>query len=84
MFIKGVPKPQRINIEILFLIMYFYLSYDVISWSEILPRNKIDKPLAINRFMGKVMMSIKMLRTLCHNYDFFTVEMRFQSKLNVI
>ena len=39
------------------------LSYDVASGSEIKPCNKIDKPLAVYRFTGKVMTSIITLRT---------------------
>ena len=35
-----------------------YLSYDVASVSEIMPFNKIDKPLVVYRFTGNVMMSI--------------------------
>ena len=31
------------------------LSYDGVSWSDITPCNKIDKPLVVYRFMGKVM-----------------------------
>ena len=40
-----------------------YLSYDVASRSEITPCNKIDKPLVVYRFMGKVMTSITTLPT---------------------
>ena len=39
------------------------LSYDVASESEITPRNKIDKPLAVYRFTENVMTSITTLRT---------------------
>ena len=39
-------------------------SYDVASESEVTPCNKIDKPLVVYRFMGNVMTSITMLRTL--------------------
>ena len=39
------------------------LSYDVTSWREITPCNKIDKPLVIYRFTGNVMTSITKLRT---------------------
>ena len=38
------------------------LSYDVASESEITPCNKIDKPLVVYRFTGKVMTSITTLR----------------------
>ena len=38
------------------------LSYDVASGSEITPCNKIDKPLVVYRFTGKVMTSITTLR----------------------
>ena len=36
---------------------------DVASGSEIMPCNKIDKPLVVNRFTGNVMTSITTLRT---------------------
>ena len=39
------------------------LSYDVTSGSEITPCNKIDKPLVVYRFSGKVMTSITTLHT---------------------
>ena len=35
-------------------ILYMSLSYDVVSGSEIKPCNKIDKPLVVYRFTGKV------------------------------
>ena len=38
-----------------------YLSYDVASGSEIMQCNKIDKPLVVYRFTGKVMTSITTL-----------------------
>ena len=41
---------------------YFYLSYDVAPGSEIMPCNKIDKPLVVIRFSGNVIMSITTLR----------------------
>ena len=34
------------------------LSYEVASWSEVKPCNKIDKPLVVYRFSGNVMTSI--------------------------
>ena len=40
-----------------------HLSYEVASGSEILPCNKIDKPLVVNRFTENVMTSITTLRT---------------------
>ena len=40
-----------------------HLSYDVASGSEIMPCNKIDKPLVVYRFTGNVMTSITTLRT---------------------
>ena len=46
-----------------------YLSYDVASGSEITPCNKIDKPLVVYRFKGKVMTSITTLR---HNDKIIT------------
>ena len=42
--------------------VYYDLSYDVASESEIRPRNKIDKPLVVYRFTGNVMMSKTTLR----------------------
>ena len=41
------------------------LSYDVTSWSEIMPCNKIDKPLSlvVYRFSGNVMTFMTTLRT---------------------
>ena len=39
------------------------LSYDVAFGSEITPCNKMDKPRVVYRFTGKVMTSIKTLRT---------------------
>ena len=42
---------------------YSNLSYDVASGSEITPFNKIDKPLVVYRFTGKVMTFITTLRT---------------------
>ena len=44
------------------------VSYDVASGGEIMPCNKIDKPLVVYRFSGNV----------------FTPEIKFQSNLNVI
>ena len=41
----------------------FYLSYDVTSGTEIIPCNKIDKPLVVYRFSGNVMTSIATMRT---------------------
>ena len=41
----------------------FYLSYDAASGSEIMPCNKIDKPLVLYRFTGNIMQSITTLRT---------------------
>ena len=43
--------------------VYYLLSYDVASGSEITPCNKIDKPLVVYRFTGNVMTSIATLRT---------------------
>ena len=41
--------------------VYYVLSYDVASGSEIMPCNKICKPLMVYRFTGKVMTSITTL-----------------------
>ena len=40
-----------------------YISHDVTSGSEIMPCNKIDKPLVVYRFSGNVMTSIRTSRT---------------------
>ena len=40
-----------------------HLSYDVASGSEIMPCNKICKPLVVYRFTGNVMTCITTLRT---------------------
>ena len=46
-------------------------SYDVGSGSEIMPCNKIDKPLVVYRFMGNVLTS---MTTLCgHNDKIITI-----------
>ena len=50
-------------IDIRYIICYFLLSYDVAFGSEIMPCNKIDKPLVVYRFTGNVMTSITTLRT---------------------
>ena len=42
-------------------ILDYSLSYEVASGSEIMPCNKIDKPLVVYRSSGNVMMSITML-----------------------
>ena len=39
-------------------IIDIFLSYDFAFGSEIRPCNKIDKPIVVYRFMGKVMMYI--------------------------
>ena len=39
------------------------LSYDVASGSEIIPCNKIDKPLVVYRFSGNIIRSITTLHT---------------------
>ena len=44
--------------------LFMFLSYDDASCSEIMPCNKIDKPLVVYRFMENVMTSITTLRTL--------------------
>ena len=46
-----------------FVKFYIALSYDVMSESEIMPCNKIDKPLVVYRFLGNVLTSITKLRT---------------------
>ena len=45
------------------LMLVATLSYDVASGSEISPCNKVDKPLLVYRFLGKVMTSITTLCT---------------------
>ena len=55
----------RFEIDVTYLvIVYFILSYEVASGSEITPCTKIDKPLEVYRFSGNVMTSITTLRTL--------------------
>ena len=39
------------------------LSYDITSGREIMPCNKINKPLVLYRFSGNVMTSITLLHT---------------------
>ena len=43
--------------------IFYGLSYDVASGSEIMQSNKIDKPLVVYRFWGNVMTSIITLHT---------------------
>ena len=43
--------------------MFFFVSYDVASESEITPCNKIDKPLVVYIFTGNVVTAITTLRT---------------------
>ena len=59
------------------------LSHDVVSGSEIMPRNKIDKPLVVYRFTGNVMPSIITLRKEWQNLDVFTPKIRFLISYNV-
>ena len=61
---KEEPKLFFIYIHVPYFAVYIvHLSYDVASGSEITPCNKIDKPLVVYRFTGKVMTSIITLRT---------------------
>ena len=60
------------------------LSYDVASGSEIMPCNKIDKPLVVYRLTGNVMTSITTLRTIWQNDNVYTPEMMFQSICHMI
>ena len=62
---------------------YQYLSHDVASGSEITPCNKINKPLVVYRFMGKVMTSIITLRKRWPNLDVFMPNIRFLISYNV-
>ena len=39
-----------------------HLSYDFVSGSDIMPCNKIDKPLWVYRFLGNIMTFITILR----------------------
>ena len=65
----GCPSKTNINGDeqiaamLVCIIFEHYLSYGVVSWSEITPCIKIDKPLVVYRFSGNVMTSIKTLRT---------------------
>ena len=49
--------------DIMLDILESFLSYDVVSGSEITPCNKICKPLVVYQFTGNVMKSITTLRT---------------------
>ena len=61
-----------------------YLLHDVASGIEIMPCNKIDKPLVVYRLVRKVITSIIMLRTRWQNLDIFTPKVRFLSYFNVM
>ena len=50
---------MHIFLDYVNMFLISFLSYDVASWSEITPCNKIDKPLVVYRFLGNVMTSIK-------------------------
>ena len=68
-----VPDPYMVNIRntdtlanfppFTTDVIYYILSHDVASGSEITPSNKIDKPLVVYRFSGNVMASITTLHT---------------------
>ena len=47
------------------------LSYDVASGSEITPCNKMDKPLVVYRFSGKVMKSVNNVAYIMTNFYLF-------------
>ena len=64
--------------------LYQFLSYDVASWGEITPCNKIDKPLVVYRFTGNVNDVQSNAAYIMTKLSRFTAEMRFQSNLNVI
>ena len=53
------------------------LSHDVPSGSDIMPYNKIDKPLMFYIFSGNVMTSIITLHKKRENLDVLTPKMRF-------
>ena len=57
-FIRSI---SGFNQEIKFILDYYMTSSQ--SASEIMPCNKIDKPLVVYRFLGNVMTSITTLRT---------------------
>ena len=57
------------------------LSYDVLSGSEKMPCNKIDK-LLVYKFSGNVMTSIITLRKIRENLDVFTPKMQCLSSFN--
>ena len=63
---------------------YLSLSHDVVSGSDIMPCNKIDKPLVVYRFSGNVTASIIRLRKIRQNLDVFTPKMQFLSIFNVM
>ena len=63
----GLPGKEIRYTRLLFIYCIMtiitYLSYDVMSGSEITPCNKIHKPPVVYRFLGNVMTSMTMLST---------------------
>ena len=60
---KGYQQRKKVTASKEKVLRKFHLSYDVASGSEIMPCNKIDKPLVVYSFRGNVMKSITTLRT---------------------
>ena len=72
-------KEDQLILNYNFFINFYHMTS--VKWgSEIMPCNKINKPLVVYRFSGNVMTSTTTLR----NDDVFTPEMKFQSNHNVI
>ena len=65
--IFGIPL-KKVNI--------LYLSHDNAFGSDIMPYNKIDKPLVVYSFSGNIMTSIITLNKIRENIDVFTPKMQ--------
>ena len=63
-YFRVADSNNRTIIDIYYSMILFYIlvSYDVAPGSEIIPCNKVDKPLAVYRFSGNVMTTITKLR----------------------
>ena len=55
LIIASTVEICTVHLEILLVVLIVFLSYDVVSGSEITPCNKIDKLLVDYRFSGNVM-----------------------------
>ena len=63
-------------------VLFFNLSHDVASESDIRPSNKIDKPQVVYRFTGNVMTSIIRLRKIRELLNVFTPKIQFFRTFN--